>query len=132
MIKQLTWAALALTSTLSLADIYNHGNHNDPQILFGTNSLDTLNCGSSDLATCINPVNLTNVTQQWCRNKVLDTTDGAIPWGQPYYHGVQSYALHIMSAVDQDNASNTNDYTVDVRYSCSGFRHPGSKLELAE
>jgi len=121
--KKITFVVLALVSGYAMAQIYNHGNHNDPQVLFGTNSLSTINCGTSDLATCINGVNLSNTSLQWCRNKVVDDTDGMLPWGQPYYHGVQSYAVHIMSALDQDGASNTNDYVVDVRYSCAGFLH---------
>ncbi len=116
-------SSLLLMSSQALAQPYNHGNHNDPQILFGTSSIDTLNCGSSSLSACISAVNLENISKQWCRNMVVDVTDGPLPYGQSYYHTVQSYALHIISATD--NGSLTNNYSIDLLYSCSGLNHPG-------
>ena len=130
--KSKVLAVMALSSSVCLADIYNHGNHNDDQVLFADDSISTLNCGSSTLATCISGVNLTNVTQQWCRNKVTDDTDGPLLFGQGYYHTVQSYALHIMSATDNDYDASTNDYSVDIDYSCSGLSHPAIKMHRSE
>jgi hypothetical protein len=122
--KSVLSAAIILASGYCQATEFNHGNHDDPYGLFGTDSIDTLNCGSLSLASCISAVSLTNITQQWCRNKVVDDTDGALPWGQGYMHTVQSYALHIISATD--NGSISNNYSVELQYSCSGYGHPGT------
>ena len=124
--KTILSASIVLTSSACLADQYNHGNHNDPHNLFGTNSIDTLSCGSSSLASCISAINLEAIAKQWCRNKVVDDTDGILQWGQAYYHTVQQYALHIISATD--NGSGINNYSVDLQYSCAGYIHPGQKM----
>jgi len=129
-LKKVALSATGLfASGYGLAEQYNHGNHNDPQGLFGTNAVNTLSCGSASLASCISAVHLEPIAQQWCRNKVVDNTDGMLPWGQPYYHTVQAYALHIISATD--NGSNSNNYSVDLQYSCSGFIHPGQKSKFS-
>ncbi|MCW8879284.1 MAG: hypothetical protein OQJ89_08870 [Kangiellaceae bacterium] len=127
LIKLICAATFALGAGSTAAQEYNHGNHNDPHHTFGINSVNTISCGSSSLASCISAVNLEAITKQLCRNKVTDDSDGLLPWGTPYYHTVQQYAVRVLSALDTNGGSGPVAYTVDVQYSCSGYLHPGIK-----
>lgn len=128
--KSLLTAAVVMASGVAQAAPYNHGNHNDPQVLFGTNSVNTISCGSMSLSSCISAINLEAIAAQLCRNKVVDDTDGLLPWGQAYFHTVQQYALHVISAID--NSPGVNNYSVDLEYSCSGYKHPGIVYEYSK
>ena len=120
-LKTLVVAAAALVSTQLLAAQYNHGNHSDPQHTFGTNSVSTFSCGSLPLTSCISQINLEAMTKQACRDKVNDDTDPFISTNG-YYHHVQQYAVSLQQV------HSVNPGSIEVKYSCSGYLHPGIKL----
>jgi len=120
--------AAACFSSYCLADQYNHGNHNDPQQTWAVNAVSTFSCGSSYLSSCIANANTSIITQQKCRDLVTDDTDGILLYGSPYYHSIISYGVRVLSAIDSNSGSGSYAYTIDVQYSCVGYRHPGNKL----
>jgi hypothetical protein len=119
-------AALGLTSFASVADIYNHGNHNDPHYTYSEGTISTIDCGSSSLATCINQGNIEAFAKGRC--EAIKNVGGLPQWGAPYWHTIQQYAVRPVSAIDGNNGTGANDYTVDVIFSCGGLLHPGIKM----
>lgn len=118
-------AACALTAATAIAQEYNHGNHNDPQYTYNEGTIETIDCGSSSLATCINQGNIEAYAKGRC--EAIKNVGGPIGYGDPYWHSVQSYAVRPVAAVDLNNGVGSFDYNVDVIFSCSGLLHPGSK-----
>lgn len=120
----LTTGVLAMAAFAVVAQEYNHGDHNDNSYTYATNSIETIDCGSSSLATCINPANIESWAKTRCEQ--IKNIGGAIPWGVPYWHSAQSYAVRPVSAQDGNNGVGSFDYTIDVIYSCSALYHPAS------
>jgi len=100
-----------------------------PSINFAINTQSTLNCGNSNLPTCISEINLEQVTNQWCRDKVSDDTDPYLSL-DGYYVGVNSYTTRVLSAVDNNNGVGGYAFTAVVQYSCRGDFHPGRMATL--
>ncbi len=128
MLNKKSLLALAMFATTAMPAIgaeYNHVNHNDPQYNYATGTIETIDCGSASLATCINQANIEAYAKGRC--EAMKNVGGPIAYGDPYWHSVQAYSVRPVSAVDGNNGVGTYDYSVDVIYSCSGLLHPGIK-----
>lgn len=128
--KILAVAALATFSMNAAADIYNHGNHNDPSYQYSLGTINTIDCGNSSLASCINQANLEAFAKGRCES--IKNVGGITAYGDPYWHSVQSFGVRPVSAVDGNNGTGTFDYSVDVIFSCSGLLHPGIRYNPSE
>ncbi|MFT4924435.1 MAG: hypothetical protein ACI8WB_000513 [Phenylobacterium sp.] len=120
-------AAFALTSFAATAQEYNHGNHNDTQYTYSEGSVETVDCGSASLASCISAINIEAFSQGRCA--AIKNVGGIFPWGSPYWHTAQSYAVRVVSAIDYNNGTGANNYSIDVKFSCSALLHPGFKTQ---
>jgi hypothetical protein len=113
-------AITVLFSSNSMAQIYNHGGHNDP-LWEQKNINETFSCGSLALPNCISGI--LRMTTQSCRDLVLDDTDqtaNSVPL--TYYFAVTSTGARVTKAIG--SPTGPFDYVIDVHYGCRGFKHP--------
>ena len=123
----LALAVLGVTSLSAIAAEYNHGNHNETQYTYAIGTIETIDCGNSSLASCINQANIEAFAKGRC--EAIKNVGGMTQYGDPYWHTVQQYAVRPVSAIDGNNGTGANDYSVDIIYSCSGLMHPGIRMQ---
>ena len=72
-------SVLATTAMAVQADEFNHGNHNDQQYTYSIGTIETVDCGSASLATCINAVNIEAYAKGRC--EAIKNIGGLPPYG---------------------------------------------------
>lgn len=119
-----------VASGMASADIYNHGNHNDPVIYFQTDTIHTYNCQSS-INNCVAGINVEAKALQICKSSITHIDDGGIPaFGQPYNHSVAiAYSPVVLSAVS--NGGSAYNYQIEMKMGCRALQHPGQKYQLS-
>jgi hypothetical protein len=122
----LALAILGVTSLSAIAQEYNHGNHSDNQYTYAIGTIQTIDCGSASLASCINQGNIEAFAKSRC--KAIKNVGGMTRYGDPYWHTVQQHAVRPVSAIDGNNGTGANDYTIEIIYSCNGLMHPGIRM----
>jgi len=122
--KVLLGLIIIFSAGVSQADIYNHGNHNDPYNQF-FNGTETFNCGSLSVYDCVDLGTIQSMTEDRCETKVVNTDSGGlVVYGQSYYHTVQSFAIIVQSV------NGPAPYSMQVSFKCGGYQHPGIPVEF--
>ena len=121
-----TMASVLLLVTFGVkADIYNHGNHDDPPHDYATGSIITIDCGNLSLSTCASIDYLRQVATRKCESMISPYVGDrqAPPYNQSYYHSAQSFNESVLSVIDLNYGQGHPHYQLDLKFNCRALYH---------